>query len=308
MTIEYNILWVEDNESWYSTTKELFTYTLNDLGFNLISKRCETLDEVKSEIEKNKLKDYDLLLIDFTLGGSDNGEEIIQFIRNINANPILTDIIFYSSDVENVRDSMQKNSLEGVYTADRKEIETKFEQVVNTTIKKVQDLNNMRGLIMAETSDIDKSMMEIISTTLNNNSFKLKDKLKEKIISNVENKIKEKNKKFNHYQANDDVEKIIKDPLMFDASEKLKATQYIFEEVDHDIANKYKSNGFSDCYEKIINKRNLLGHETPKDIEGKRMLGSGESQFEFNDDFCIEIRKKVREYANDLTVFLNNIK
>ncbi|MBP1640472.1 MAG: hypothetical protein H6Q17_2055 [Bacteroidetes bacterium] len=308
MTIEYNILWVEDDTSWYDTTKEIFSDTLNDLGFNLISKRCVTLVDVKAEIAKDNLKKFDLLLIDFTLGGSDTGEQIIQFIRDIKENPILTDIIFYSSAVENVKDSMQKNSLEGVYTADRKEIEDKFKKVVNTTTKKVQDLNNMRGLIMAETSDIDKSMFEIVSTTLDKNSFELRDKLTETIISNVEKKVKSKSKVFNKYQSQGKIEKIITDPLMFDACEKLKAVQYIFEKVDHEIANKHKSNSFAESYGKIIKKRNLLGHETPKEIDGKKLIGSGANEFEFNDDFCNEIRKEVRKHSSDLDFFLDDIK
>lgn len=308
MTIEYNILWVEDDTSWYNTTKELFSDTLNELGFNLVSKRCLDLDEVKIEIDANHLKDYDLFLIDFTLGAKDTGDKIIEFIRDIKDNPILTDIIFYSSAVENVRTSMSKHGLEGVYTADRKEIEAKFEQVVNTTIKKVQDLNNMRGLIMAETSDIDKYMFEIISTTLAKNSFELGEKLKETIVANVEKKINSKTKSFLKYQSKGKVEKIIKDPLMFDACEKLKALQYIFEEVDHEIANKHKSNGFSDSYSKIIKKRNLLGHETPREVEGKKILGSGLYEFEFNDDFCVDMRKNVRSHATDLDAFLTDIK
>lgn len=307
MTIEYNILWVEDDSSWYDTTRELFSDTLSELGFNLVSKRCIDLDEVKIEIEANHLKDYDLFLIDFTLGAKDTGDKIIEFIRNIKDNPILTDIIFYSSAVENVRLSMQKHGLEGVYTADRKEIESKFEQVVNTTIKKVQDLNNMRGLIMAETSDIDKSMYEIISTTLDKDSFELRDKLRETIVENVKKKIDSKSKAFLKYQSKGEVEKIIKDPLMFDACEKLKALQFIFEEVEHEVANKHKSNGFADSYSKIVKKRNLLGHETPREIDGKKILGSGVNEFEFNDDFCVDMRKDVRKHASDLLAFLKDL-
>lgn len=307
MTIEYNILWVEDDSSWYDTTRELFSDTLGELGFNLVSKRCIDLDEVKIEIEANHLKDYDLFLIDFTLGAKDTGDKIIEFIRDIKENPILTDIIFYSSAVENVRTSMQKHGLEGVYTADRKEIEAKFEQVVNTTIKKVQDLNNMRGLIMAETSDIDKYMFEIVSTTLAKNSFEISEKLKETIVSNVQKKINSKSKEFLKYQSKGEIEKIVKDPLMFDAYEKLKALQFIFEEAEHEIANKHKSNGFANSYSKIIKKRNLLGHETPREIDGKKILGSGVNEFEFNDDFCVDMRKDVRMHASDLNSFLKDI-
>lgn len=307
MTIEYKILWVEDDTSWYETTEELFSGTIEELGFILNSQRCINIDEVKAEVAANNLKDYDLMLIDFTLGGSETGEKIIEFIRNIKETPILTDILFYSSAVQNVKDSMHKLGLEGVYFADRKDLDSKFDLVVNTTIKKVQDLNNMRGLIMAETSDIDKFMYEIISTTLDKDSFELRDKLKETIVENVKKKINSKNKAFLKYQSKDEVEKIIKDPLMFDACEKLKALQFIFEEVDHEVAIKHKSNGFADSYSKIVKKRNLLGHETPREIDGKKILGSGVNEFEFNDDFCVDMRKDVRMHAADLLAFLKDL-
>ena len=94
MRLEYRILWVEDNKSWYETTKELFTDALDELGFKLVSKKCENIDEVKAETAKNWLKEYDLLLVDFTLKNSESGDKIIEFIRGIQDQPILTDIIF----------------------------------------------------------------------------------------------------------------------------------------------------------------------------------------------------------------------
>ena len=170
MRIDYKILWVEDEKSWYKTTFELFRDYLEELGFILDSKRCENIDEVKAEIAINQLKEYDLLLVDFTLKNSDSGDKIIEFIRNINDVPILTDVLFYSSAIENVRDSMKNLGLEGVYTADRKDIENKFELVVNTTIKKVQEINTMRGLILAAESDLAERMFDIIESTIKNNN------------------------------------------------------------------------------------------------------------------------------------------
>ena len=111
MRIEYRLLWVEDDTSWYKTTKELFEDTLDDLGFKMTVERCKSFDEVKAEAELNGLKSYDLLLIDYNLKGSPNGDEVINFVRGDTSNPILTDVLFYSSAVESVRESMHLNQI-----------------------------------------------------------------------------------------------------------------------------------------------------------------------------------------------------
>ena len=300
MKIEYNILWVEDEDSWYNTTKDLFHETLYDLGFQLISKQCKTFDEVKAEITKNNLRDYDLLLVDFTLRGSDSGEKIIEFIRNIKDQPILTDVLFYSSAVENVRQSMHELGLEGVYTADRKDIEPKFEQVVNTTIKKVQDLNNIRGLIMAETSDIDKTMLKIVTTIILKDAYGIGKNLINQIFTNVAAKITDKAKDFEKYNLNGNINRVIKDNVMFDTSEKIKALQFIFDSINHSVTLPYKNDVFISCYSDISKKRNLLGHEIHKPVDGRIIVGSDTFSFEFNDEFCVDMRKKVRKYGEDL--------
>lgn len=74
-----------------------------------------------------------MLLVDFNLKGDSSGEGVIQLIRS---NNIYTDILFYSSHVQSVTDSMQKFGLEGVYTADRKDIENKFNAMLIQLLKK----------------------------------------------------------------------------------------------------------------------------------------------------------------------------
>ena len=156
MKLNYYILWVEDDNSWYETTAELFRETVDGHGFNPIIERKKTLDEVTQELVGDGLKKYDIFLIDFNLRNSADGSSIIDFLREKN---IYTDIIFYSSDKQTIIESIKEKELEGVYHSDRKEIEDKFEKVFLTTIKKIEEINSMRGLIVGETSDLD-SMIE----------------------------------------------------------------------------------------------------------------------------------------------------
>ena len=294
MRIEYKILWVEDEKSWYDTTKELFTDTLEDLGFKLISHKCENIDQVKAEVKKNNLADYDLLLVDYTLKNSDSGDKIIEFIRNIKDNPILTDVLFYSSAVENVRDSMRSLGLEGVYTADRKEIETKFDQVVNTTIKKIQEVNTMRGLIMAETSDLDVLMVEIIELILTS-------EFSEVIEEYITEKIKETVDKTISLASNKNTIEKIHDSRIFTTLGKAKAINKI-----SNLKHIGIKNYFDQYNSEIISTRNLFAHVKEVFKDGERVLISeltGHKEL-FNGDRCIEIRKNLIKYRD----ILENIK
>jgi hypothetical protein len=291
MRIEYNILWVEDEDSWYETTKELFSDTLDDLGFKLVPKQCKTFDEVKEEIDRNYLKDYDLLLVDFTLKGSESGEKIIEFIRNMKDKPILTDVLFYSSAVENVRHSMKELGLEGVYTSDRKEVETKFEQVVNTSIKKIQEVNTMRGLIMAETSDLDEIMLEITEILLKSDiSREVQSYVEEKVIETISS-----------------ILDIARDPEI-EIYNKTSDTRIFTSVHKACVVNKlHKMKGigvpkFFDSYNKdILSPRNIFAHVKETIIDGEKVLQSKNGKSEvFNEARCIEIRKSLIKYREIL--------
>lgn len=157
MKLNYYILWVEDDNSWFSTTSELFGGIIDDYGFHPVIERKKSLDEVVEELVGNGLKKYDIFLIDFKLRNSKDGDSIIDFLRDKN---VYTDIIFYSSDKQSIIDSIKEHLFEGVYHSDRKEIEDKFEKVFLTTIKKIEEINSMRGLIVGETSDLDAMIEE----------------------------------------------------------------------------------------------------------------------------------------------------
>lgn len=160
MKLNYYILWVEDDNSWFETTSELFMNSVNSHGFHPIIERKKTLEEVKEMLLGDGLKKYDIFLIDFTLRNSEDGGTIIDFLRNKN---VYTDIIFYSSDKQSILDSIKDNLFEGVYHSDRKDVEDKFEKVFYTTIKKIEEVNSMRGLIVGETSDLDAMIEESLS-------------------------------------------------------------------------------------------------------------------------------------------------
>lgn len=300
MRINYNLLWVEDNKSWYGTQKELFEGLMDDLGFKLNCKNCKTLNEVNEEIQKNNLKPYDLLLVDFTLAGSPDGDEIINLIRSNEENPILTDVLFYSNDVQSVKQSMLEYGLEGVYTTHRNEIERKFELVVNTTIKKIQEVNSMRGLIMSETSDLDDLMLKIIHKLLSS-------EIKEPIINYIHEEIisTAKNNCNKVWNFETEVKDKINDSRIFTTFHKAKCINKLYK------VRQIGINNFFQSYDNdIISIRNIFAHvkEVTSD-DGKSVLISHVTGHEevFNEERCIEIRKKLIEYRNILESINNDV-
>jgi len=289
MRIEYKILWVEDNKSWFDTMEELCEDFLDDLGFKIECNRFVNYNEVEAEIELNNLKEYDLLLVDYSLKGSPNGDEIIKLIRDQKDNPILTDVLFYSNDIQAVRDSIKKYELEGVYTSHRNDVFTKFELVANTTIKKVQEVNTMRGLIMAETSDLDELMSTIIQKLL-------KSDMTEQIESYINGLLDEITENIKTYLSKDIGSKITNSGY-FNSLKKAKTITRLYK------LKGIGQKGFAHLYDtKVISTRNLFAHVTETEKEGEKVLVShltGKEEV-FNEERCIEIRKDLINFREIL--------
>ncbi len=294
MRIEYKILWVEDDTSWYGTTKELFTDSLEDLGFKLIPKRCKTFDDVKKIIETDGLKEFDLVLVDYTLSASPSGDKVIELIRD---NPILTDILFYSTNVEDVRESMHRLGLEGVYSSNRDSLEEKFNLVFNTTIKKIQEVNTMRGLIMAETSDLDELMVEIIEKSLDSEiSFEIK--------TYIEDKVEEFQIALKAIAKKKDSKEKIKDGRLFNSAHKAKTINKI------NALGKTGVEKFYQNYDKEVNStRNIFAHVKESYEDGVKVLishATGKKEV-FNEKRCVEKRRTLINYRTLLEDIRNKI-
>jgi hypothetical protein len=295
MKINYQILWVEDDPSWYNTTLELLKNTLEEEGFELISERKSNIDEIRTMVANDGLQKYDMLLVDFTLKNSDSGDEIIKYIRD---NDVFTDILFYSSAIQNVTDSMHKYGLEGVYIADRKEIETKFEVVFKTTIKKIQEVNAIRGLIVGETSELDVEIEKLILILIKKQAKSeedLKAIIKEKVFDKLENRVNSFWKKYdnfdNHFHK---IDALIKWEILRDLLKPLKTQQKIVDFLENNKT--YQT--------EVIAIRNQFAHAKAEENGNKWLLKGqfGKEDFEFDEAKCIEIRKKLIAHRKNIAV------
>lgn len=290
MRIQYEILWVEDDNNWYEETKEIIKDTVDDLGFKMNCTNIQSFDRFKELIENDGLQKFDLLLVDFKLGDNKEkyGDQVIQLIRNEN---IYTDIIFYSSQLNAVHQKIFENKIEGVYSSHRSSVEHKFPEIFHKTIKKIQEVNTIRGLLMAETSDLDELMTEIIQVALHGDS---ETKLNNYILDEMKNTISSNEQKVNSEEA---ISTKITDSRIFTSFHKAKTINKIYK-----LSPRIEDEKFFQNYENDVLKiRNIFGHVKEKD--GKLVsTQTGEKEvFEvFNEERCVEIRKNLIKYREQL--------
>lgn len=296
MTLDYKILWIDDHEDFFRNHEDFIKEHLEEKGFEAqIIKHKSLQDYLEHDDNKGEQIKYDLFLVDLNLDNGHTGNEIIEKIRS---NKVLTDIIFYSTNLADVRRSVNDNNIEGVFVTSRNQndFEEKVTDVIDVTIKKVQDVNNLRGLIMAEVAELDRIKERIIKTA----SEKIANKELEKYTLK---KIKSSSQS-NHTKAEKHLNEI--DSVTFsvlfghigfvDSNKKAMTIGKALEELN--INSPVNKATFTQPYiDDILYKRNLFAHIEERDGEDDdgnscKLIGT----IPFTELNCINIRKEIRKY------------
>jgi CheY-like chemotaxis protein len=297
MTLDYKILWIDDREEFFGNHKDYIEEYLEDLGFDAKITTYQSFAEFEEkEKEATHQKIYDLFLIDLNLDHDKTGDELIAKIRE---NRILTDIIFYSTVLQNVRNKVNENNIEGVYVTSKNQtdFEEKVTDVIDVTIKKVQDVNNLRGLIMAEFSELERIKERIIKgfNSRADNAFRkyVKEDVFEKIKDDLENLrciVKVEDSECSHDEIN--LEELQKN-FFYDAYKKSRTVYKIKKQACNEIDFTHQT--YYDC---VIKKRNVFAHQEEEIREDgiKILKYPNGDDLEFTAEHCIQIRKDIKKY------------
>lgn len=330
MNLEYKILWFEDEAGSFNAKKRLVKRIVEGLGFIFSEPRNEidgaNLDSINFAM-------YDLIISDLKLNNV-NGTALLEKIRE---DGIYTEVVFYSSIGETaLREELKKFEIDGVYCADRTDdnfIE-KVEKVIETTIKKVQDVNNTRGLVIAETILLEKKIESILLKYFDVAEPAL-DVKKNELLKNIYEKKVEKHQtdlvelsKVNFKEI-----KILIDKDILTASNSFDAIQSILKsklkefnvllsskdipadsktsieiKVAEIKAIKIELNNFR---EEILKIRNTLAHveeEVGEDgISFLNSLNSDGTKIKFNNEAYILIRRNLLKHGSNLEKIINHL-
>jgi len=293
MRLEYRILWIENDSDWKETTEDMIKDEIIEKGYILNTTFYKDYNVFLEETVEKDYGIYDLILVDFKLDNDLTGDNFIEKIRN---NNVLTDVLFYSQNSDELKDKFSKNSLEGVYISNREDFEDKFFQVFRKTIKKLEELNAVRGLVMAETSRLDRIIEDILLEHIDS-----EDKIKSHAIKILEDsaknlyidKSKTVNERGNLKAKNIDNNLLIKRVL--DASKRTRILAKLIEIKKIDIKFSYEA-----YLKDVIDIRNELAHAKSEIKDGKEILivenKEGIEEKEFKQEDIVEIRKNILKY------------
>lgn len=302
MNLEYKILWFEDDVEIIDDYSNDIKMYLEELGFTLTiihQENGKNLDELVK-------RDFDLILTDLNLGEYETGDRLIQKIRG---NDILTEVLFYSGNEEEIIEILERNKwVERVSVSVGIEyLVTKIKDLVYLTVKKFQDVNNIRGLVMAETSELDNKMenviVEIFSAFSEDEFIFQKNTMFKKLIENREGRIKtlrkledEELKSFFKWLESYDKVRTIQRLLKGNSTDLLDFNE------NRIILNRYK--------EEVIDKRNALAHaKVVVNDTGEKIVTSeinGET-ISFDDNSCTIIRKNIRKHNENFNSILEKL-
>lgn len=306
MKLKYKILWIEDEvKSILREEKQIKKYLEDDYGFECNDNDViiKDFDEFENEFVednqgiksvKNNINEFDLLLVDLNLGeDGQTGDILINLIRE---SKVYSEILFYSSNYEELRSKLDQHFIDGVFTSNRDELEDKIKRLINVTIKKVQDVNNLRGLIMAEVAELDIMKEEIIYKA----SLKIQDKELEKYTLK---KIQEsgKSNQSNATKKLADISNItftsLFEKIGFVDSNKKAMT--LGEALDRlKITEPASKETFTQPYiDNILYKRNMFAHVKEDDgNDGEGNPCKVIKDIPFTEANCVAIRKEIKKY------------
>lgn len=300
MTLNYKILWIEDTpKAVRAKEKVIRKYLEVEKGYECDITPIETFDDFEKSIGYDKTSNYDLLLVDLNLGDEQehhDGNDIIKKIRDEN---IYTEIIFYSSQYENLMSIIKEPFIEGVFTSERDMLDTKAKKIIDVTIKKVQDVNNLRGLIMAEVAELDRIKKRIIQKFSKNADAEFKKYIKEDVFSKIKQElealqclVKVEDSECTHDEI--DLETLQRN-FFYDSFKKSRTVFKV-----KNLTAKCQEIPFvhQEYYDSVIKKRNVFAHEEENSREdGTKYLNySNGSPLEFNEEHCIQIRKDIKKH------------
>lgn len=190
MRLDFNILWVEDNPGNVQSQRERIELLIEKEGFRLQAKFASSVDEATGYLSDDIYGDHiDLVLMDYDLGAGKKGNEGLAAVRNIFQ---YKDIIFYSSQAQDLQAIVAKDQVQGVFCSTREELTNTVDGLFETLVKKVLDIDHSRGIVMGATSDIDHCVIDCLTSSFDNGG----NELRTSALKTISRHVKEKQKSY----------------------------------------------------------------------------------------------------------------
>lgn len=249
----------------------------------------------------DNINSFDLLLIDYHLDDDMSGNHVVEAIRMKNC---LTPVVFYSnSPTKEIRSKITELELDGVYCSTRNGFPELVKQIMNISLRKVEDINYLRGLVLATTSDLENSLNVALLKIFNQLDSEQCDKFISYVAENICQSAFDKNTDKLIALRNRELEfsELVEKHFFYDMSKKTFTLNHCLKEAPYkqNQTIKEKREILNIFMAEIIDIRNSLAHVVEDiDEDGNRFLkGAG---IVFDENKYIEIRNNLRKHKINL--------
>lgn len=261
MNTSFKILWFEDEPTWYNMEKLRIEGILREHQLIPSITRRSGEDFAIQELTGN---DYDLILMDFKLDEL-TGDKIVSEIRN---NNILTDILFYSSEEDNMLNAIRRQMppIDGVYLTKRDYtvFTEKASKLISKIVRRSEDVVNLRGFVLDNTSDFELRIKEILNICWQKVTQQEKDTLSKTLSKVLDNKVSFLNTKVSQAcDAQCPFEHANNEKRLLSIADRLDILQAVLEllSTQYHMPTTTCPTNFKDYYIDMVNMyRNQLGH------------------------------------------------
>ena len=161
MNTTFKILWFEYEPVWFNMEKLRIEGILKTHYLIPVIERRDGDDFDLEELTGN---DYDLIFMDYKLAEGKTGDTIVAAIRN---SDILTDILFYSSEEQNMLSAIREQMppIDGVYLTKRDYtiFTEKAQRIIQKIVKRSEDVVSLRGFVLDNISAFEVRIREILN-------------------------------------------------------------------------------------------------------------------------------------------------
>lgn len=304
MTLDFEILWIDDQPEGMHAVEEHLSRRLSRKGFSLKTNWVPKIANLAKFIEEIRQPPFpDLILLDLNMKGGLKGDELAARLRSVIQ---FTDVLFYSAaTAQELRSAICAKNIDGVYCCTRDDVRRTATGLIDSLIRKALDISQMRGITMAKVSDFDKKINQCLLAWHAILNIDQQKDLAHNIIRRMLSSNSSAEKNINDLTENMDFTKLITS-FYFTTDHRRRTLEAILKDNVNDGATLHNLETFARFKANVIDPRNDLAHvsETEKDGQTILVADSGE---EYNTSRLDEIRRGLQEHSENLDDILSAI-
>ncbi|NWC78221.1 response regulator [Pseudomonas sp. P7759] len=256
MRLDFNVLWVEDNQANVHAQRDRIQALIRKEGFRLRVKFASSVDQAKEFLSDDIYGDHiDLILMDYDLGPGKKGDEGLAEVREIFP---YKDIIFYSGMAP--AELMSKATaldVQGVFASHRNDLPDIVEGVFENLVRKVLDIDHSRGIVMGATSDIDQIVNDLLIDLYERSDAIFKKTSLATVIERVEEKQISYQETTKTIVAITHIRELMEHHGVYTSDDRLRLLKKSLTQLDVHKAHHHKLEGYRN---EVMPKRNDLAH------------------------------------------------